>query len=113
MALTYTNIRQEFLRNKRTVEADVTFDNNYPTGGEVVTLSELGLTRVERVDQLLGAPDERGVTTDALDTTGVSVGVDLTDLYAPQLLLYTGAATEAGNTSDQSAVIVRLRFIGA
>jgi hypothetical protein len=112
MGLTLTERRERFFENKRVVEADVAFDSSYPTNGETVDLAAVGLTRVVAIEQLFD--DDRGAPTVADTTnTGVSVRPVLTDVYAPKLKLYTGAATEATNTSDQSLVVVRLRFIGA
>lgn len=46
MALTLSVVKQSVFGDQRIVIADVTFDNSYPTGGEVVDLAALGLIEV-------------------------------------------------------------------
>ena len=110
MALAYSVIRQGVENLDRWVEADVTFDSSYPTGGESVSLTSLGLKVVKRI-YVTHAVYPDGNTT-AKTNDGKEVVPDLSSPAAPKLKLYTGGA-EAANASDQSAVIKRVRFIGS
>lgn len=47
MALTYTTDLVQFEGTKKVVRGLVTFDSSYPTGGEAITLADLGLTRLD------------------------------------------------------------------
>ena len=49
MALTFTKREQTVLGNKRVHIYDVTFDNSYPAGGEVVTPGNFGLNSFDMV----------------------------------------------------------------
>lgn len=113
MALTIDKVRRGVDQfGKRTVEADVTFDSSYPTGGEAVDMTKLpGLVQVERVELLFQPmPDKNGATS--TNHHGQQVVPDLTSKTAPKLLVYTSANTEASDTSDQSGVTQRVRFVG-
>lgn len=112
MALAYSVIRQGVEDRNRWVEADVTFDSSYPTGGETVTLpGDLGLNEVRRIHRVFDVyPD--GNTSAATDDDGYDVVPSLTSPTAPKLLLYYNGA-QVSNATDVSAVIKRLRFIGS
>ncbi len=49
MALTVSRVTRSTFGNKRIVIADVTFDSSYPTGGESLTASDVGLRKIEAV----------------------------------------------------------------
>lgn len=49
MALTISNHKTSVFGNKRTSTFDVAFDSSYPTGGEPLSLSNLGLSEVDIV----------------------------------------------------------------
>ena len=80
-----------------------TFDSSYATGGEAVTLSQLGLTRLDWLNLNAGAgylPVWDGSTS------------------TPKVLLYrqtaaTGALVEVPRTTDVSTVTVRFIATGA
>jgi hypothetical protein len=110
MALTLDNVRRGVDQfGKRTVEADVTFDSSYASGGEAVDMADLpGLSQVERVELVFVCmPD--GAAGDT-NTHGAQVYPVLTSPTAPKLKLYTSADTEA--SGDQSGVTQRVRFVG-
>jgi hypothetical protein len=89
--------------SRKEVVGVITFDSSYPTGGEVVTLAELGLSR--------------------LDYLSVSAGIGYLPTWdgstsSPKVLLYrqtaaTGAFAEVPNTTDMSATTVRFLAVGA
>jgi len=97
---------------KRTVEADVQFSATYATGGEAISMAALpGLTYVERVEIVfVPMPDIKGATS--FTQHGKQVIPDVSNKVAPKLKIFTGAATEAANASDQSGVTSRIRFVG-
>lgn len=110
MALTYSNKRFGLEDKEKWVEADVTFDSSYPTGGETVTPSAVGLRNIVRVERVfIVYPDES--TTAATDTDGKDVVPAITTTSV-KLLVYTNGA-QVANASDQSAVVKRFRFVGS
>lgn len=60
MALTVTKVFQTTFGNKKVIVADVTFDSSYPSGGESLTASTLGLSKVQYVAE--GVTDTGYVT---------------------------------------------------
>lgn len=110
MAVTLTNIRQGVSASgKRTVAADVAFPNPYTVGGELPTLAQIGLSRVEFID-LSYAITPDGTTT-STTTHGRQVVPDVTNVYAPKLKLYVSNNTESG-AIDQTQVVQRVVFVG-
>lgn len=105
MALTYSNVRQLVINNKRGVECLVTFDSSYPTGGEPVDLAALGLKQVDSVQVVTELQTDAGA--------GTTITAILTNPTAPLLELMTAANTEAANGSNQSAVAATCRFLGS
>lgn len=89
--------------SRKEVVGVITFDSSYATGGEAVTLAQLGLSR--------------------LDYLVVTAGIGYlptwnSSLTAPTVLLYrqtgaTGAFVEVPSTTDMSATTVRFLAIGA
>lgn len=79
------------------VTADVQFDNSYPTGGEPLTASDLGIASVRQLDAR---------------QKGVGNRICEYDYANSKLKLYTALGTEAANGSDQSAITVRVFAIG-
>lgn len=77
---------------------DVTFDSSYPTNGEALTASDLGLNRVEYAT--------------AVPITGTGGGENVAfakyDVTNSKLILYNETPAEIGNASDVSTVIVRV-----
>lgn len=49
MTLAYTDITRTVWGDKRAALVTVTFDNSYPTGGEAVAASDVGLTAIDHV----------------------------------------------------------------
>lgn len=91
--------------NRRFVTADVTFDSSYATGGESISLSSLGLTRL---DFMWVSPDDGYVA----QWNG--------SLTAPKIKLFwvdttvDGAAlAEVVSTTNVSAVTVKIFAFGA
>lgn len=77
------------------VQADVTFDSSYPTGGEVLTAADFGLNDLDNVQpQPLAFAQAAGFR--------VVEWVRSTNA----LRLWTALGTEAANASDQSATKV-------
>lgn len=97
MALAVSIIDSVVEGNKRIVTADVTFDSSYPTGGEAVTLSTLGLNSILFV-QMPGAK-----VANLLQY----------DYAANKILAYVSSTgSQVANTTDLSAVSFRARFVG-
>lgn len=96
---------------KRYVEADVAFSNPYVAAGEVVNLSDIGLSRVERVEIVYTALPEKAATVASVITHGRQIFPDVTNVYAPKLKLYVSNNTESGAV-DQTQVKSRIRFVG-
>lgn len=91
--------------NRKFVTADVTFDSSYATGGEAISVSSLGLTRL---DFMWVSPDD-----------GYLAQWD-GSLTAPKIKLFwvdttvDGAAmAEVASTTDVSAVTVKVFAFGA
>ena len=91
--------------NRKQVIGTVTFDSSYATGGEAVTLTQLGLTRLDwlTVNTTDGhVPAWDGSTS----TPKVKLfWVDTTTDGAP--------LAEVPSTTDVSAVVVRFHAVGA
>ena len=102
MAATVTVKRTINSQNEKTVYATIGFDSSYPTGGEAVSASDLGLQGI-----LHGAAH-------GADDAKYHGYWDQTNL---KMLLYvedgtTGIEAQAANTSDQSAVVIPAVFVG-
>src|SRR5882672_5100990 len=95
MALTFTKVKHNIGLNHRMHIYDVTFDNSYPTGGEVVTAANFGLNNINGVDI---------VANTATAANNRVFGFDSTN---SKIVIYTAITTEATNASDQSAVTCR------
>ena len=89
--------------NRKQVVGVITLDSSYVTGGEPVTLAQLGLTRLDFLILTAGVgylPTWDGSTS------------------SPKVLVYrqtaaTGAFAEVPNTTDMSATTVRFLAVGA
>lgn len=95
MAISSSDIERTVFGNKRVVVASVTFDSSYPTGGEAVAASDFGLSSI---DVILPFP--------------LSNRIAVWDATNSKVLLYTALGTEAADTSDQSAIVVKVLVIG-
>jgi len=93
----------EVAGNRKTVIGVITLDSSYATGGEAVTLTQLGLTRLDWLELNAGIG--------YLPTWDGS-------LSSPKILVYrqtaaTGALVEVPSTTDMSATTIRFRAEGA
>jgi hypothetical protein len=99
MALTFSEVTRTLTANKRVVVADVTLDNSYPTGGEAISPSDVGLQAFEAV--LIPSINNAGTRFLVWDQANSKVKV------------LTALSTEAANASDQSTTVFRATFIGS
>ncbi|HEY7822294.1 MAG TPA: hypothetical protein VIG24_05655 [Acidimicrobiia bacterium] len=90
---------------RREVRGSVTFDSSYPTGGEAVTLAQLGLTRLDWL---------------SVETTDGYVPAWDGSTSAPKIKLFWVDTTvdgaplaEVTAATDASAVVVRFHAVGA
>lgn len=84
------------------VFTNVTFDSSYPTGGEAISASDVGLQGI--LDALVGGADDATYH-------GYWDNVNrLLKLYVEDGT--SGIEAEAANTSDQSAVVLPVLFVG-
>lgn len=88
--------------NRRVTVALVTFDNSYPTGGEVVTAAALGLNQI---DILLA-------NSATVATTLLTVPAKQADGSYKIRLSTAATGAEVANASDQSLVSVEVLAIG-
>jgi len=89
--------------SRKEVVGVITFDSSYATGGEAVTLAQLGLSRLDYL-----------IVTAGIGYLPTWDG----SLTTPKVLLYrqtaaTGAFAEVPSTTDMSATTVRFLAIGA
>jgi len=89
--------------SRKQTTATVLFDSSYATGGEAVTIGDLGFTRLDWLSVAAG--------------NGYLAAWD-GSLTAPKILLYrqttaTGALVEVPSTTDVSTITVRLLAFGA
>lgn len=102
--------------NKRVKVRDITFDNSYPTGGESLTASDVGLKNIEQVIPNGPAVDSDG--TGGTHAVPVSYDYSTSKLQAWEVPDLDGnAATnvvlnEVGNTDSLANYLVRITFIG-
>ena len=96
MALTYVDEARSVIRNKRMVVAAVTFDNSYPTGGEPLVPSDLGLSSI-----------------DYLNANSDGSNAFVYDKTNNKLKAYTAAGAEVANATNLSAVVIRIFAIGS
>lgn len=85
--------------NVRMAVRDITFDSSYPTGGEALSASDFGMQVI-----LASIPTVRTAGTG-------SVTAVQHDIENGKLLAYTAAA-QVANTTDLSAVTVRVIAFG-
>lgn len=94
MALTVTNLKRNSVGNRRTVTATVTFDSSYPTGGESLTPTQIGLKTVDFM-----AAEPQGGRTFPYD-------------HANKKLMAFASTTQVTNATDLSAVSTVVWAIG-
>jgi hypothetical protein len=111
MALTIAKIADAPDRvsgNRRERRRTITFDSSYPTGGESLVPSDVGLKRIEEFRT-------HGEFRAANNTTGINVSYDHTN---QKLIAYWGnagtasAEPEVSNTTDLSTYSGRVSIIG-
>jgi hypothetical protein len=111
MALTVTlDGFPRLLGNRKVVTGTVTFDSSYPTGGESITLIQLGLSALQNLD----VTNEYGSSTTAYMVTWNKSAT------APKLFAYMGDNNnasdgpfiEVANTTDLSALVCRFEATG-
>lgn len=104
MALTISNIVHHGLKDASVKLADCAFDSSYPTGGEALAPSALGMARFERVI----AENKSGYLFE-YDYTNEK----LLAYYADNDGASDGALIQVADTTDLSAVTgVKLTVIG-
>lgn len=105
MALTYTPRTDQINQKAPNIIGDlklwigtVTFDNSYPTGGEVILPTDVGFN----------------VSIDAVIAMGSPGGsrLFLWDQANKKMKLFTALGTEAVNASDQSTITFPIMVIG-
>lgn len=82
---------------------DVTFDSSYDSGGEALTLTQLGFGMACYGINVLG------FTAGATATSVTSIKPDVSSETAPKLVAFTGNAQSSG---DLSGVTVRIQAFG-
>lgn len=101
MALTISVVKRSVVGDLRCVVADVTFDSSYPDGGEAFGPSDVDPA------QASGAAFH-WCSVGMNDATDADNRIASYDYTNKKLRLFTAGATEAVDTSDQSAVKVRV-----
>ncbi len=103
MALTIVNTSDALGPQARSVGAlkavfaNITFDSSYPTGGEAIAATDIGLARI---DGCVAAGQAAGSRLFQWDQTN------------KKLLVFTAVGTEAANASDQSTIVADFIFFG-
>lgn len=108
MALTVSIVKRNVVGAHREVIADITFDSDYPTGGESFTPADVDISASS-------SSAFHFVSVGPNDATIADNRLTSYDYTNKKLVLRTAGATEATNNSDQSAVVVRVlcRYGGA
>jgi len=104
MTLTHSIQKRSTFGNKRVRTVDIAFDSSYPTGGESLTASDLGLSVVDLV-----IPSPKSGYVFEYDYTNSKIKAYYADYDATS----DGALIEVANTTDLSGVTgVRLLAMG-
>lgn len=91
--------------NRKVVHGTVTFDSSYPTGGEAISLTSLGLDRLDWVETL---------TTDGyVPAWDGSVSAPKIKLFWVDTTVDGAALAEVVSTTNVATVVVRFRATGA
>jgi hypothetical protein len=91
--------------NRKFVTATVTFDSSYPTGGEAISLSSLGL---DRLDFLWAVTTDGYVPAWDGSTTNPKI-----ELFWVDTTTDGAALAEVPNTTNVSTVVARIFAFGA
>ena len=81
---------------------DVALDSSYPTGGESVSASDLGLVKVESAD----------ATLKSAATTTVNIANVYYDESTSKLLVYDETPAQVANAADLAGAVVRVTARG-
>jgi hypothetical protein len=100
------NVGPEVPGSRKEVFGVVTFDSSYPTGGEAISVADLGFTRLDWLD--VSATNGYHPAWDG-SLTAPKIKVFYADYNAES----DGALIEVPNTTDLSTVTVRFRATGA
>jgi hypothetical protein len=89
--------------NRKVIHGTVTFDSSYPTGGEAISLADLGLGRLDWLE--------------TISTDGYLPAWD-GSTSAPKIKMFrqnetTGALAEVASAVNLSTAVVRFRATGA
>jgi|LSQX01.2.fsa_nt_gb hypothetical protein len=95
MGLTVSNLTPIKFSNRRGAVADVTFDNSYPTDGEVLTPKQLGLNVIDYI------------TVENIETY-----IFVYNRTNQKLKALTALGTEVTSGTNLSAVTVRVFAVG-
>lgn len=113
MALTVANVATPNARINEWSEGpykarmiDITFDNSYPTGGEVLTAASLGWSQIFGAIVLTHPVNSAGTLHRMLFPRKNTANTQL------NLIIATTASAEAANASDQSAFTARVIVLG-
>lgn len=91
--------------SRKEVRGVITFDASYPTGGEAVTLTQLGLNRLDWLDV---------TTVDGyVPAWDGSTSAPKVKLYFVDTAFVTGPLIEVPSTTNVSTTTVRFTAIGA
>jgi len=116
MALTITEIHRSVFGNKRILTADIDCDSSYPTAGESLTPTDVGMIGF---DIVLLTPQSLSNTTDE-DAAG-DLGFSPTFDYTNNKLIMTysdlngaadGPSIQVADTTDLTGVRVRALIVG-
>ncbi len=101
MAISAAKVHTGIPGSLRQTVTDVTFDSSYPTGGEPVAASDLGLTNV-----LFAFCNVK--------TIGGTVNVAnaIYDEVNDKIKIYDETPAEAANTADLSTLVIRVLAFG-
>ena len=102
MALTITTQHEGVIGDHRYWYGLVQFDSSYPTGGEVVTAADFGLTELWTLSCDTGITATKRVAPSWLDLKLKILIEDGT----------SGIEAEAANTSNQAGVVVNVKAYG-
>ncbi len=91
--------------NRKFVTADVTFDSSYATGGEAISVSSLGLTRL---DFMWVSPDDGSLPQSDGSLTSPKI-----KLFGVDTTVDGAALAEVASTTDVSSVAVKVFAFGA
>jgi hypothetical protein len=105
VALTYSTDIPQYVGTQKVVTGTITFDSSYPTGGESVTVADLGLVRLDHLE--LDGDDGYVLVWDRSTTSPkiLAYWVDTTVDGAP--------LAQVTNATNLSSVVSRFRAYGA